>query len=159
MIILVSACLLGGKVRYDGTALRPDGDWLDILGEEIKLLAYCPEVAAGLASPRACAEIFGGDGHAVLLGAAEVFDRTGNNLTGSFLQGARSALDLCMKNGVKLAFLAEKSPSCGSSCIYDGTFSGKLVAGRGVSAALLAENGIAVFNQDQVPEALIFLAG
>lgn len=158
-MILVSACLLGAEVRYDGTALKPDGDWLKILGQENELLAYCPEVAAGLASPRACAEICGGDGHDVLRGTAEVLDRSGNSLTKSFIEGARKTLDFCVKNGVQLAFLAERSPSCGSSRIYDGTFSGKLVAGRGVSAALLVENEIAVFNQDQVSEALIFVAG
>lgn len=156
-MILVSACLLGEKIRYNNTALKPDGCWLEILGEKNRLLPFCPEMSAGLPTPRPCAEIAGGNGHDVLRGRAQVFDCNGNNLTKAFILGARYAFDFCVKNEVGLALLAEKSPSCGSSCIYDGTFSGGMVEGKGVSAALLAENGIAVFNQDQLSQVLAFL--
>lgn len=156
--ILVSACLLGEKVRYDGSACRTDDSWLGALREKSSLHPFCPEKAAGLAVPRACAEITGGDGHDVLHGKALVVDRSGRDLSEYFLYGAEMALACCRENGIFLAVLMEKSPSCGSGCIYNGTFTGGKKSGRGVTAALLAENGIAVFNQEQVPEILAFLA-
>ena len=154
----MSACLLGEKVRYDGSACRTDDSWLGALREKIRLYPFCPEIAAGLPVPRACTEITGGDGHDVLQGRAMVVDRAGHDLSEYFLSGAEKALACCKENGIGMAVLMEKSPSCGSGCIYNGTFTGGKRTGRGVTAALLAENGIAVFNQEQVPEVLAFLA-
>jgi uncharacterized protein YbbK (DUF523 family) len=156
--ILVSACLLGEKVRYDGGACRTGDNWLGALREKSSLYPFCPEMAAGLAVPRACAEITGGDGHDVLQGRAMVVDRAGHDLSGYFICGAAKALACCQENCIGLAVLMDRSPSCGSGCIYNGRFTGGKRSGRGVTAALLAENGIAVFNQEQVPQVLAFLA-
>jgi uncharacterized protein YbbK (DUF523 family) len=97
MTILVSACLLGQKVRYDGSACRTDDSWLGALREKSSLHPFCPEIAAGLTVPRACAEITGGDGHDVLQGRAIVVDRAGHDLSESFLYGAEKALACCRK--------------------------------------------------------------
>ena len=157
-VIVVSACLLGYPVRYDGSALRPDGSWLGGVAGKHTLCPFCPEAAAGLPTPRPCAEITGGDGRDVLHGQAEVVDAEGRSLTAVFLAAAGKTLELCRNQGADMAILAEKSPSCGSSSIYDGTFSGRRQAGVGVTAALLIESGIAVFSQHQLTGIASFAA-
>lgn len=143
--VLVSACLLGEKVRYDGgdcacTALWPHQ-------ETVQWLPFCPEVAGGLAVPRAPAEIQGGDGAAVLAGSATVMDAKGQDVRGALMRGAVQALALAQQHRVVAAVLKQKSPSCGCGLIYDGTFSGTLKNGHGVTAALLQQHGIDVFSR------------
>ena len=148
--ILVSACLVGESVRYNGSALRPDGQWLGYLAAHYHLLPFCPEVAAGLPVPRECAEIAGGTGCDVLRGRATVRDSRGLDLTSMFIAAAAKTLDVCRENGIRMAIMAENSPSCGRNRIYDGSFTGRRRAGMGVTAALLARHGIKVLSQQQV---------
>ncbi|MBC8432291.1 MAG: DUF523 domain-containing protein [Desulfobacterales bacterium] len=156
--ILVSACLVGERVRYDGMALVCKDRILEYWQQEDRVLAFCPEVAAGLAVPRSPAEIIGeGDGTAVLQGLAKVINRDGKEMTEQFVIGARKALEQVMAQSIALAVLKDGSPSCGSSYIYDGSFTGVSEAGKGVTAALFEENGIRVFNEHQMAEAAAYL--
>ena len=151
--ILVSACLLGQRVRYDGEALTVSKEILQRWLEDGRVVSVCPEVEAGMPIPRPPAEIASGDGYDVLTGAAIVKDKTGIDVSSYFRSGASIALSLCRENNIVLAVLAESSPSCGSSKIHDGTFSGNKISGVGVTAALLEQNGIRVFNQHEIAAA------
>ncbi len=155
--LLVSACLLGDPVRYDGQAKKLQHDALDQLVAQQRAIAFCPEVAGGLSVPRAAAEIQGGDGSAVIAGNARVTTGSGEDVSAQFIQGAQQALDLCRRHGIGIAVLTEFSPSCGSGTIYDGSFTRERVAGDGVTAALLRAHGIRVFNQHQLADALACL--
>jgi uncharacterized protein YbbK (DUF523 family) len=141
---LVSACLLGLKTRFDGSRLAPPGLTTVPLEE---LIPVCPEQLGGLSTPRLPAEIQGGQGEDVLKGAARVWNAAGEDVTEPFLQGAREVLYLARLYRVKGAFLKDGSPSCGSCYTYDGTFSGKRCPGTGVTAALLREKGVPLFNE------------
>lgn len=143
--ILVSACLLGHKCKYHGgdnedTAIKA-------LSGRYELLPVCPEIAGGLGVPRPPAEIRGGQGDEVLDNLAVVLDKEGHDVTSQFIKGACKTLELAKSEKAKKAILKEGSPSCGSSMIYDGTFSGRKKEGRGVTAALLARNGIEVRSE------------
>jgi uncharacterized protein YbbK (DUF523 family) len=151
--IFISACLLGEPVRYDGQAAGIDDSRLLRWRKEGRLVSICPEVAGGLPVPRGRAEISGGDGDGVLEGTACVFSLSGKDLTDSFITGAHRALETSISNHVGIAILTEKSPSCGSSVIYNGHFSGVRRLGAGVTAALLKQNGIRVFSQHRIFEA------
>lgn len=151
--VLVSACLLGKRVRYDGDAKTLSSTILSQWQAEGRVVPVCPEVDAGLPTPRPPAEIIAGDGDGVLAGSAQVVDRSGVDLTKVFLQGASLALQLCREHDIKVAVLTEHSPSCGSAQIYDGSFSGEKRAGAGVSAALLRQHGVRVYGQHEIVEA------
>ncbi len=156
--ILVSACLVGERVRYDGVALVCRNWLLEYWQQEGRVLAFCPEVAAGLAVPRSSAEIIGeGDGNAVLQGLAKVINRDGKDMTERFIIGARKALEQVISQSVAFAVMKDGSPSCGSSYIYDGSFAGVPEAGKGVTAALLEENSVRVFSEHQMAEANSYL--
>jgi uncharacterized protein YbbK (DUF523 family) len=155
--LLVSACLLGNPVRYDGEAKTIDHAGLQRLLEEDRIVPFCPEVAGGLPVPRAPAEIIGGDGNAVLDGRARVATRAGDDVSDSFVEGARQALALCRQHYIAAAVLTERSPSCGSGEIYDGSFTRQRIDGSGVTAALLRRHGIAVFGHSQLNAALHYL--
>jgi uncharacterized protein YbbK (DUF523 family) len=156
--LLVSACLLGKPVRYDGQAKTLGHAGLERLQTEGRVIAFCPEVAGGLSVPRAPAEIVAADGSAVLAGRARVITRDGNDVSEYFIAGAEQALALCREQGIAAAVLTETSPSCGSNQIYDGSFSRRRVDGSGVTAALLRQQGIAVFSQFQLDAALRYMA-
>ncbi|MCG7534585.1 DUF523 domain-containing protein [Pseudoalteromonas sp. OOF1S-7] len=150
--VLVSACLLGNKVRYNASCLSiPESD-LHWLQSNMKLVVLCPEVSAGLPTPRAPAEIITGQGLDVLNGSARVVESNGSDVTAPFIKGAENALALCQQQQIKYAVLAQGSPSCGSTQIYDGTFSGVKTNGAGVTAALLARSGIKVFSQHAISQ-------
>jgi len=153
--ILISACLLGKRVRYDGKTLSVHDhklqDWID----KGWVASVCPEVDAGMSIPRIPAEISNGGGHEVLLGKAIVMTKLGVDVSASFVNGATIALDLCRKHNIKVAVLSESSPSCGSTTIYDGEFSATKVSGVGVTTALLNKNGIQVFNQFDLAKAFL----
>lgn len=151
--ILVSACLLGEAVRYDGGHLLSTHPLFQQWHAEGKIVQVCPEVAGGLPVPRAAAETQGGDGTAVWSGSARVIARDGEDVTDAFLAGAKHALALAHRRNCRLAVLAAKSPSCGNREIYDGSFSGQLVAGQGTAAAHLEAAGIRVFNQYELDAA------
>jgi len=155
--ILVSACLLGERVRYDGLVLPVSNRLIDALKLKANVIPFCPEVTGGLPVPRFPSEISGGDGSLVMDGKAVVNDIKGNDVTSYFITGAEKALETAMKNNIRAAILKENSPSCGSPFIYDGTFTKILKSGRGVTAALLEKHGIHVFNEKEIEDALAFI--
>jgi len=153
--ILVSSCLLGNPVRYDGQNNLIDNPQLQLWVDEGIVIPFCPEISAGLLIPRAPAEIQNGTGNDVLCGQSQVIDIKGNNITDAFISGANQALNLCIENNIKLAILAKNSPSCGSSLIYNGNFTRTLIPGSGVTAALLKLNDILVFDQLSIDRARV----
>lgn len=142
--LLVSACLLGENCKYNGgnNALPPET--LTALSERYRLVSVCPERDGGLPTPRLPSERRG----------ERVFNRAGEDVTGPFTRGAALALETARAAGCRRALLKERSPSCGSSVIYDGAFSGRIIPGEGVAAALLKKNGLAVYGETGV-EALL----
>jgi len=143
---LVSACLLGISCAYDGRSHPQAG--LIALAAQGRVVPVCPEVAGGLGVPRPPAEIVGGDGDDVLDGRARVVTVTGEDVTAAYLRGAECALAAARRYGVTTAILKQRSPACGASRIYDGTHSGRLVAGQGVTAALLRRHGVTVRSEE-----------
>ena len=140
MRILISACLLGCRCRYDG-ASRPQ-PWIAALAERHTLVPVCPEQLGGLSTPRPPAERRGD----------RVVTREGGDVTAQYRRGAEEALRLCRLLGCDPALLKERSPSCGSGAIYDGTFTGTVTAGDGVTAELLRKNGIPVYGETQADQ-------
>lgn len=136
--ILVSACFLGEKVRYDGGDNRLTHKLLQDWIKESRIVAFCPEVAGGLSTPRSAAEILYSD---------VVFTQEGENISRAFIEGAQATLKLCQRKKIKYALMKESSPSCGSTTIYDGSFSQKKIFGEGITVNLLRENGIKVFSE------------
>lgn len=155
--ILVSRCLLGHRVRYDGGAHGPF-DLLGVWQSEGRIVPLCPEVAGGLPTPRPPAEIPGGQGGAVLDGRLPVVTEGGEDVTAAFVAGAEAALELIARHGIRLAVLKARSPSCGNLENYDGSFSGTRVAGEGVTAAALKRAGVVVFNETELVAAQRLLA-
>lgn len=155
--VLVSSCLLGEAVRYHGGDARCESGVLDRWRAEGRLVPICPETAAGLPVPRPPAEIAGGDGGAVLRGQAQVGDGMGVDVTAAFLRGARATLDIAIAKGARLAILKDGSPSCATTYIHDGSFRAQRDPGMGVTAAMLAQAGIRLFNERQLEEAARFL--
>lgn len=151
--ILVSRCLLGHRVRYDGGAHGPF-DQLALWQAQGRVVALCPEVAGGLPTPRPPAEIPGGQGLQVLEGTARVLTEAGEDVSSQFLDGARQALALVQREHIRVAVLKARSPSCGNRETYDGSFSGQKVSGEGVTAALLSRAGVLVFNENELAAAL-----
>jgi uncharacterized protein YbbK (DUF523 family) len=152
--ILVSACLLGDKVRYNGADKRCDDPILQGWIREGRVVSACPEVLGGLGVPRAPAEITGGvGGLAVLQGKANVMDSNGRDVSAQFKQGAGLALQRARSGRIRMAILKEGSPSCGTGYSYDGSFTGIKVPQPGVTAARLQEAGLRVFSEAQLQEA------
>lgn len=156
--ILISSCLLGEPVRYDGKAKSVTHAAVSRWLRQNRLVQICPEVAGGLSTPRDAAEIgasgfnrsYGTGGKAVLVGAAAVITESGENVTDFFVQGARAALELVEQYSIKWALLKANSPSCGNRQIYSGQFDGILVRDRGVTAELLYSHGVQVFNETEI---------
>ena len=137
MKILISACLLGACCRYDGASKAHP--LAALLAERHTLVPVCPEQLGGLPTPRPPAERRGG----------RVVTQSGD-VTEQYLRGAEETLKLCKLLGCEAAVLKERSPSCGRGQVYDGTFSGTLTAGDGVTAELLAANGIPVYGESRI---------
>ena len=128
--LLVSACLLGENCKYSGgNNYSPAAA---ALGARFELIPVCPEQLGGLPTPRIPAERVGD----------RVLNRAGEDVTEAFRRGAEKALETALAQGIKRALLQERSPSCGCEAVYDGTFSGMLVPGQGVTAQLLREHGV-----------------
>lgn len=138
MNLLVSACLLGIPCRYDGAEKEYDG--IRELMERHVLIPMCPEQLGGLATPRLPAERVGN----------QVVNREGEDVTAGFLKGAELALRLAKLYDCKYAILKQRSPSCGSGQIYDGSFSGRLTEGDGMTAELLKKHGIQVIGENDL---------
>ncbi|MGO1346714.1 MAG: DUF523 domain-containing protein [Bifidobacterium psychraerophilum] len=140
-MILVSSCLAGFAVRYDGADARNEiAQWLVERGQAI---SACPEILGGFGIPRPPAEIRGSDQN--VQGRRRVFECSGGEVSDAYELGARRALDIVKRNGITVAFLKDRSPSCGVDLIYDGSFRGVKIAGMGIAAKLFADNGVKVF--------------
>jgi len=141
--VLVSACLLGAEVRHHGGAATVEHPILRRWREEGRIVGVCPEVAGGLPSPRPPAEIRG----------LRVITSAGRDVTSEFETGARAAWRVARDLGIQVAVLKSRSPSCGTGRVYDGTFSGRLVEGDGIAAAVLRREGVQVFDESQLEDA------
>lgn len=148
--LLISACLLGQPVRYDGQAKGQSAAQLSALTERFQLIPICPECAGGLPVPRPAAEICGGDGKAVWQGSARVMTASGDDVSHAFMRGAELSLALAQQHGCKLALLKANSPSCGNRHIYNGNFEAQLQPGAGVCSSLLTAHAIHVFNEEEI---------
>lgn len=150
--VLVSGCLLGLLCRYDG------GHCLDSRlaqwAARGRVVPICPEVAGGLPIPRPPAEIQGGPAEAILTGKAAIRNVEGQDVTEPYLAGAKAALALARRVGARAAILKERSPSCGSHVVYDGTFQRNLIPGQGLTALVLRAAGLQVFSEEDWDEAL-----
>lgn len=145
--LLVSACLLGVNCRYDGGGrVIPE---LEELMRAFELIPVCPEQLGGLPTPRTPSERVG----------ARVVSRDGRDVTAEYARGAGEVLRLAERLGAQLALLKERSPSCGSGAIYDGSFTGALVPGDGVTSELLKAYGIEIYGESQARELLERLTG
>lgn len=141
MSILISACLVGVNCRYDGQSCLM-AEAMDLIGPE-KIVPVCPEQLGGLSTPRSPAEITAGSGEDVLTGRAKVLTRDGGDVTSQFLKGARETVKIAKLCGIRKALLKQESPSCGCGRICRGD---RLVAGDGVTVALLRREGIEVVS-------------
>ncbi|MFF2888290.1 DUF523 domain-containing protein [Paenibacillus sp. NPDC057967] len=150
MKLLVSSCLAGMKVRYNGT------DALDAtiqtLVTEGTAVTVCPELLGGFATPREPAEIEGGLGEDVWKGNAKVIEKSGRDVTELYVKGALATLELAKRHGATHVVLKEGSPSCGSSFIYDGMFRNVKQPGDGVTTALLRQEGYTVLSEHDLAE-------
>lgn len=143
MNILISACLLGIKCRYDGQGKQYSQ--LDpLLKSKHKLIPVCPEQLGGRPTPRIASEIKNG----------KVIDKEGNDVTKDFISGAEKTLDIAKSNDCSLAIFKSKSPSCGFGFIYDGTFSGTLINGNGIAANYLNDHDITILNENNYKESI-----
>lgn len=136
--IIVSACFLGVYCRYDGKRIKID--FLDELLEKYNLIPLCPEILGGLGTPRNPAERIGD----------KIINNLGQDVTDYFKRGAEESLNLAILYNCRYAILKEHSPSCGYGKIYDGTFSGRLIDGNGMTAELFSKNGITVIGESQI---------
>ena len=144
MKVFVSACLLGENCKYNG-GNNYSAAVCDALRERnMEAVSFCAECAGGLPTPRVPAERVGN----------RVVNKAGEDVTQAFEQGARLALAAAKDHGCTLAILKKYSPSCGSGTIYDGTFTGTLTEGDGVTAQLLKEHGIAVYHEENFHQGL-----
>ena len=142
--LLISACLTGICCKYDGGANTLPAETLAALRERYELVPVCPELAGGLPSPRAPSERRNG----------RVVSCEGEDVTEAFRRGAALALERARQAGCARALLKERSPSCGSGVIYDGSFSGRIIPGQGLTAELLKKSGLAVYSETGVEKLL-----
>jgi len=145
--VLISSCLLGENVKYNGgnNAITQNA-FIQKLKSLNLLISICPEVEGGLSIPRTPVEIK--DNKAI--------DKNGEDKTKEFTQGAKRMLEVALKNGIKMAIMKSKSPSCGNGQIYDGTFSKTIIHSDGISVALLKAYNIKIFNEQELEDAYNF---
>ena len=138
--LLISRCLLGAPCRYDGKSKPLAAETLQALRARYDLIPVCPEVLGGLPTPRTPSERQG----------SRVVMKTGADVTKEYRRGAEAALQAARENHVCAAVLKERSPSCGKGKIYDGTFTGTLKEGNGVTAEMLINAGFAVYGESEI---------
>jgi uncharacterized protein YbbK (DUF523 family) len=142
--VLISSCLLGENVKYDGgNNSILDDKFIQKLKNSNLIVPSCPETEGGLPTPRVPVEIIN----------KRAINQNGEDKTAEFVQGAKKALQKVLKNGVKMAIMKFRSPSCGSGQIYDGTFTRTLIAGDGIATRVLKKNGVRVFTEFELDEA------
>lgn len=142
---IVSACLAGIKCRYDGNS--SDNEFVMNLIKEGKAIIACPELLGGLKTPRPACEVYTGND-----GKRHVISKDGQDFTREFAEGARKTLELAKKEGITKAILKDKSPSCGCGLIHDGSFTGAMIQGNGLTADLLIKSGLEVYTDKQIEE-------
>ena len=144
--ILISACLLGENCKYNGgnNSDAIPADALAKLRQIYELIAVCPECMGGLTTPREPAEI--------CANGRVLTKFSGCDVTAEFILGAQICAEIASENGCKIAVLKERSPSCGSGEIYDGSFTGRLVNGDGITAAALKSLGVRVVGESALSE-------
>lgn len=147
-MILVSACLLGINCKYNGDNNK--NEKIEKYLKDKKYVLVCPEQLGGLSTPRDPAEIVRLDGTDVIDGKTSVINNKRLDVTKKFKNGALETLKIAKLYNCKKAILKDGSPSCGSSCIYDGTFTGKKKQGMGVTTAILTKNGIEVVSENDI---------
>lgn len=146
--ILISSCLIGENVKYDGGNNALHVKILEQWRKEGVLVSLCPEVLGGLSVPRSPCE--------VIEGTQTVICKSGEDVSAEFAKGARESLRIAQEEGVCMAILKARSPSCGKNIIYDGTFTSKRVNDSGITCKLLQESGIAVFSEEELALAEAF---
>ena len=142
--LLVSACLLGVNCKYNGGNDSLPSQPLAALEERYRLVPVCPERDGGLPTPRVPSERRG----------SGVFNREGEDVTAPFRRGAELALETAKARGCRVALLKERSPSCGAGAIYDGSFTGEVIPGDGITAELLRKNGLTLLGETEVEKLL-----
>lgn len=142
MKVIISSCLLGNNVRYDGGNCLVKNPWLEDLDKRGLLAPLCPEMQAGLGCPRPPIELRQG----------RIFDESGQDLTALFDPVLKDLKNFLKAQNVAMAVLKEKSPSCGVNFVYDGSFSGKTVSGRGLIAEFLS-GFVPVFSENELDRA------
>ena len=155
--ILVSACLTGLKVRYDGSEKAQMSDQLQRWQKEGRLVIFCPELAAGLSVPRPPAEIISAEIKDTLLAQVRIIEINGQDVTEQYQLAARLALRTAQESDCTAALLTDDSPTCGSQFIYDGSFSGQRKSGMGVAASLLSKHGIAVVSEKRLADLIAWI--
>ncbi|MES9685204.1 DUF523 domain-containing protein [Gottfriedia acidiceleris] len=151
-MILVSSCLAGLEVRYNGS--HSLNNRIQKLLQENRAITVCPELLGGFLTPREPAEIVGGDGEDVLDGKAKVVEKSGRDVTELYIKGAYHTLRKAQEVNATIIVLKEYSPSCGSAVIYNGEFKAKKVVGNGVTTALLKRNGLRVISEEKLTDIL-----
>ena len=140
--ILISACLIGDKVRYDGKSQYHP--LIKELLEKYELVPFCPEVEGGLKTPRVPSEVRG----------ERVINKEGKDVTAQFNSGAEKALNICKYLNITKAILKDNSPSCGSTLIHNGLFDGRMIKGKGITTKLLESHGISVYSENEIEKLL-----
>ncbi len=148
---------MGENTRYDGLITPLPKGIIDELKTISVIISFCPEVAGGLPVSRPPSEISCKDGFCVIEQKDRVKTITGDDVTAYFIKGAQKALETAANNGIRIAVLKENSPSCGSTFIYNGSFTKTLKNGKGVTAALFEINGISIFSEKNIKDALLFI--
>jgi uncharacterized protein YbbK (DUF523 family) len=145
----VSACLLGIRCTWNGGDKYKNDRAIELSRIET-LIPVCPEQLGGLSTPRAPQEIQGGAGDDVLNGKCKVTNRDGKDVTREFIKGAEETLKIALQLKIKEFIAKSGSPSCGCGQIYDGSFSGRLIGGDGVTTALLKRNGLRIIPEEDL---------
>lgn len=146
--LLISSCLLGNNVKYNGGNNILNDEILKKLGSKYELVPYCPEVEGGLPTPRVPCEI-------TSRSPIKVINKNKEDKTKEFLLGAEKTLDISKEKNIKIALLKSNSPSCSNKYVYDGSFSSKKILGKGVAAQTLINKGIKVYNEYELDNLLL----
>ena len=147
----MSACLYGENVRYDGkNSSIQDNAIFQQIQSLVRIHPFCPEVEGGLDTPRVPSEILQSN-------PIQLKNQNGEDTTQFFIDGAQKTLEYCLKNGIQIALMKSKSPSCSNEFIYDGTFTKKMLKGEGVTVSLLKKNNFIIFDEHQLEQLLDFL--